>query len=490
MVLTVALGLILFALVKLTLMLGQLKDEELGALGADRRLHSVAWEVDVAMRHGQQACNQAAAEAAPRVRESTGRKLEKLRTTLSELGHASPSIRKLSLGYVELGGRVLAGDVCALMTSADVQRERAILDEELTNHWVGRLGELSDAIQRRDDDARALGKMASFGGVALAAIAFWVALLLAHRLARDVVGPLGELAGLARRVGRGDFHGRVEVRGPAEVVELAQELERMRARLAELDSLKQGFLASVSHELRTPLSKIREALALLSDGATGPLAERQARVVDIARVACEREIRMVTTLLDFSRLRAGVPLRLRAGASLDQLVRSAVRDETEDAASRKVSVDLAIEGEVPAMSLDGDLLERAVANLVRNAVGVSKAKQRVLVRRELLGHGPSGEEGRWARIVVVDQGPGVADDVRDTIFDAFVTHAVPKSPKAVGVGLGLALAREVARAHGGELLLAETGPSGTVFHLWLPLDRRPRPEQTESAPFATLVPLT
>jgi two-component system sensor histidine kinase GlrK len=490
MVLTVALGLILFALVKLTLMLGQLRDEELGALGTDGELHSVAWEVDVAMRHGQQACSQEAAEAGLRVREGIDRKVGKLRASLGELDRASPGIRKVSLGYVELGERVLAGDVCVLLPSAGVQRERASLDEELTNHWVGRLSELSDAIQLKDDEARALGKMASFGGVALAAIAFWVALLLAHRLARDVVEPLGELAGLARRVGRGDFDGRVEVSGPAEVVELAQELEGMRARLAELDSLKQGFLASVSHELRTPLSKIREALALLSDGATGPLAERQARVVDIARVACEREIRMVTTLLDFSRLRAGAPLRLLAGTSLDALVQSAVRDEREDAAARKVDIELEIEGEVPAMSLDGALLERAIANLVRNAVGVSKAKQRVLVRRELLGHGPSGEDGRWARVAVVDRGPGVAPDIRDRIFDAFVTHAVPKSPKAIGVGLGLALAREVARAHGGELLLAETGPTGTAFHLWLPLDRRRPTEQTEAAPFATLVPLT
>lgn len=490
MVLTVALGLILLALVKLTLMLGQLRDEEIGALGTDRRLHSVAWDVDVALRHGQQACVQDAEGAGERVRESTESKLGQLRTALVELGNASPSIRKLSLSYVELGDRVLSGDACVMLKNADVQRERAVLDEELTNHWVRRLGELSDAIQRRDDEARTLGKVASFGGVALAAVAFWVALALAHRLAREVVGPLGELAGLARRVGRGDFHGRVEVRGPAEVVELAQELEGMRARLAELDSLKQGFLASVSHELRTPLSQIREALALLSDGATGQLAERQARVVSIAREACEREIRMVTTLLDFSRLRAGAPLRLQAGASLDALLRSAVRDEAGDAATRKVSIDVESEGEVPALSLDGDLLERAIANLVRNAVGVSKPKQRVLVRREVLEHGPGEKAGRWARIMVIDQGPGVPDDVRDTIFDAFVTQAVRKSPKAVGVGLGLALAREVTRAHGGELLLAETGPEGTVFHLWLPLDKRPPMEQTTAAPFVTLVPLT
>lgn len=487
MVLTIALGLILAALVRLTVMLGELNDQELGALGTDGKLHSVAWEVDVAMRHGQETCARGADGGAEHVRAVLGEKTGKLRAELSARSGVSPGIRGLSERYVELGERVLAGGACAALTSPEVQRERGQLDEELTNHWVDRLGDLSAALQRKDDEARSLGTVASFGGVTLAVIAFGASLLLAHRLAREVGGPLGELSALARRVGGGDFHGRVEVEGPAEVVTLARELERMRERLAQLESLKQGFLASVSHELRTPLSKIREALALLSDGAVGPLIEKQARVVEIARIACEREIRMVTTLLDVSRLRAGAPLRFRAGTTLDELVKSAVRDEAQDAASRDVGVELALSGEVPAMSLDGELLERAIANLVRNAVGVSKAKQRVLVKRDLLDAGPKDRPGRWARVSVRDQGPGVPDDLRDTIFDAFVTRAVPRSPKAIGVGLGLALAREVAEAHGGELELGENGPTGAVFHMWIPLDKSAPTRLAGGAPIATLV---
>lgn len=487
MVLTIALGLILAALVRLTMMLGELNDQELGALGTDGKLHSVAWEVDVAMRHGQETCARGAEGGAEHVRAVLGEKTGKLRAELAARSGVSPGIRGLSERYVELGDRVLAGGACVALTSPEVQRERGQLDEELTNHWVDRLGDLSAALQRKDDEARSLGTVASFGGVTLAVIAFGASLLLAHRLARDVGGPLGELSALARRVGGGDFHGRVEVEGPAEVVTLARELERMRERLAQLESLKQGFLASVSHELRTPLSKIREALALLSDGAVGPLIEKQARVVEIARVACEREIRMVTTLLDVSRLRAGAPLRFRAGTTLDELVKSAVRDEAQDAASRDVGVELALSGEVPAMSLDGELLERAIANLVRNAVGVSKAKQRVLVKRDLLDAGPKDRPGRWARVSVRDQGPGVPDDLRDTIFDAFVTRAVPRSPKAIGVGLGLALAREVAEAHGGELELGENGPTGAVFNMWIPLDKSAPTRLAGGAPIATLV---
>lgn len=486
MVLTIALGLILSTLVRLTMMLGQLNDQELGDLGTDGKLHAVAWEVDVAMRHGLDSCSRDAADAGSRTRGFMQARVDDLRRELATRTAASPGLRKLSERYVELGDRVLAKDVCAALVSLDVQRERAQLDEEITNHWVDRLGELSSALQRKDDEARTLGKLASFGGVTLTAVAFLVSLLLARRLARDVGGPLGDLSALARRVGSGDLRGRVEVDGPAEVMTLAEELEHMRERLLQLDGLKQGFLASVSHELRTPLSKIREALALLSDGAVGKLDERQARVVAIARTACEREIRMVTTLLDFSRLRAGTPLRFRTGTRLDHLVKSAVADEAQDAASRDVKVDLQILGEAPAMTLDGELVERAVANLVRNAVGVSKAKQTVHVTRDVLDEGPDGKPGRWARVSVRDHGPGVPEDLRETIFDAFVTRAVPKSPKAIGVGLGLALAREVAQAHGGDLVLAESGPGGATFSLWVPFDKTAPSRLATAAPFAIL----
>ncbi len=313
MVLTFALGLILTALVRLTMMLGQLNEQELGDLGTDGKLHSVAWELEVTMRHGYDSCSRDAVGAGGRTREAMTFRVEQLRGALNQHARASQGLRRVSERYAELGDTVLASEVCAALVSPEVQRERAQLDEEITNHWVDRLGELSAALQQKDDEARTLGKLASFGGITLTAVAFLASLLLARRLAREVGGPLGDLSALARRVGRGDLHGRVEVDGPAEVVTLAEELERMRERLLQLEALKQGFLASVSHELRTPLSKIREALALLSDGAVGKLEERQARVVQIARTACEREIRMVTTLLDFSRLRAGAPLRFRTG---------------------------------------------------------------------------------------------------------------------------------------------------------------------------------
>lgn len=470
LVLTLALAFVIVALVRLTVMLGHLKEQELGALETDSQLHRAGWAADLALRHGREWCaGDVGDDDRVRIRAVIGRDFGDLRAALAQRPDASKDIRRVALQYGALGDRVLAGDVCENLRSAAVEHERARLDEEFTNRWVERLAELSRALQEKDGEARALGKVASAGGIALALVAFVIASVLAHRLAREVSRALSELSEVARRIGRGDFEGRVDVKGPAEVAEFAEDLERMRARLAELEALKQGFLASISHELRTPLTKIREALALLADGVTGPLSDQQARVVEIAKAACEREIRMVCTLLDLSRLRAGAPLQRRAGVSVDAVVRAAVGDEAEDARAHKVSVEIALAGDVPSARLDAALLERAVANLVRNAVAVSKPGQRVHVRRDVLDSGPGGERGRWVRIAVRDAGPGVPEELRDTLFDAFVTRAVPRSPKMVGIGLGLSLAREVACAHAGDLVLHESGPTGATFHLWLPL---------------------
>jgi two-component system sensor histidine kinase GlrK len=241
----------------------------------------------------------------------------------------------------------------------------------------------------------------------------------------------------------------------------------MRQHLAELDALKQGFIANISHELRTPLAKIREALALLGDGAVGELADRQKRVVGIARDACEKQIRMVSTLLDLSRLRARKVHKLESSQSIDPVVREAISLERSAAAPREVTVQFEAVDQAPSLALDAPLLERAVANLVRNAVSASPQGKTVHVTRSIKERGPTGERGPFIKIEVKDEGPGVPEDIREHLFEPFVSKPTQKG--AEGIGLGLAFVREVARAHRGEVLLESSDASGSVFAMWLPI---------------------
>ncbi|HSI05883.1 MAG: ATP-binding protein [Myxococcota bacterium] len=473
-VVTLALGFTLAALVRISVVLTTLNDTDIATLRSVGALHGQAWALDVAMRHGVGLCRdgdgaRATALIAPEVKA-----LEPLVASA-----ADGPIRAMAQGYLGVASEILAGDVCANLAGSSTQARRAQLDEQMTNIWVDRLDELHASVSEKDEHARRIAVNTLSVGIPVAVVSFLLAVLVARRMARVVNKPLETIGHIAQRVGRGDFSATVQVQGPVEILALAQEVERMREQLQQLDALKHGFLASVSHELRTPLSKIREALALLQDGAAGAFDPRQLRVINIARAACEQEIRLVTTLLDLSRMRAGSPLRLHDGGSIDSVLQSAVDAERDEANARGVELQLVMHGEGGVSRHDPVLLERAVANLIRNAVSVSKRGQRVAVRRTQVTDATGDAR---CLIAVCDDGPGVPAEIREQIFEPFVSRAVAGSSRTLGTGLGLALAREVARAHGGDVTLLQQEGAGATFHLWIPLTGSASPSERRAPP--------
>ena len=469
----VALASVLALLVRMTTTLTELSATELGALDREGALHRASWAVDVSLRRAHAACLNGTGDdddAAERVASHS----VPLRAFLKDGDHSGVSPHMLDIGRRY---RILADDAgpivtCARLADPALQARRSQLDEELTDAWVLRLKELHGAVQRKEQATTKLGTTGLWAGTVLAVLAVLAALLAVRRLTDGIRRPLSSLERLARRIGEGDFSNEVVAEGPLELQQLAHALENMRRRLGEVDALKQGFLASVSHELRTPLSKIREALALLADGVTGPLTERQLRVVALGRSACEREIRLVTTLLDLSRLRAGTPLRPQGGSSIDRVITAAVDDEAEDARARNVDIVVAaVDGAEATGLFDPVLVERAIANLVRNAVAVSKSGQRVQVSRAI----ERDHEGVGVVVVrVADQGPGVPDEAREAIFRRF--HSVRPADEAFGrhSGLGLAIARTIVEGHQGSISVEtrEDGVSGARFVVRLPRTAR------------------
>lgn len=458
-----ALGLTLLALTRMTGILEEVTEVDLHSLKRESDIHHASWLVDISLGHAHSTCR--AGGPGARVRGDLERAASNLREKVALVTDVDPVLHKMAHRWLALAARVSDDPMCAAVGSEGFRRERDKLDDELTDLWSKRLAEFHARVATKDAQARRIGSKALHFGGMIAVAAGVVAIALSRHLAKSMSLPLARLTLNARRVGAGDLSTKIRVEGPSEMRSLAAEFERMRARLAQVEQLKQGFLASVSHELRTPLSKLREAIALLADGVVGDLSPEQTRVLAIARDACEREIRMVRTLLDLSRLRAGSPLRQRTGRSIDEIVRQAVREELAEMKEQNVIVEVLFDGKPPVCHLDAALIERSLANLVRNAISVSQQGQRVIVRRsECTGSGAS----RSFRITVSDEGPGVPLDIRETVFNPFVTSAVPRSPKALGVGLGLALAREVALAHGGDLVLDASVQTGATFHLLLP----------------------
>lgn len=464
--LLVLFGVMLAGLLRMQSMITDIRVSELSTLDAEEELHRAAWRIEVALRHAENACNENRAGA--REQES----IKSAQASLADVyartaAKAPPRLVSAVDRYRALAEKAVAQPGCANVAAPETASQRLAIDEELTNAWIERLHELHEDIGAREEAARRAGTITVGIGIAVAFIAIVAAVLVARATARSVAAPVARLAKEAMRLGEGDFSPLPAVTGPAEVEELRDDLDRLRERLDEVDRLKQSFLASVSHELRSPLGRLREALSLMADGTCGPLTQRQQRVLTLASRACEREVRIVDALLDMSRLRAGLPVRIEHGCDPDRVVAAAIADEQVEAVERGVEITTDIEGAAPVIDMDSALVERAVANLLRNAISVSPRGARVDVKRRV-----SVDDAGSRRIVVeiVDRGPGIPEVIREQAFRPFLAANVGGGgDRPGGIGLGLAFAREVARAHDGDVLLVETGSRGTTMRIELPI---------------------
>lgn len=481
LLLLVGLAATVAGLARMTRAIAEVRDRHLSTLDAEERLHRAAWDVEVAARHGHDACGAGTADAAA-IHGALGaarRRLHGLHQ--SAAGRFPPQLRVTAARYLAHADALLAApSVCAALLSPESVRLRTVLDEEMTEVWIARLREVHAAIEQREEETRRIGAWTTVAGVVMALAGLAAAGLVALATARQVTAPLARLARAASRLGEGEFTHVAVASGPRELAELSLALERSQRRLLELDQLKQGFIASVSHELRTPLAKLREALALLADGTTGPLTRAQARVVELATRACEREVKIVSALLDLSRIRSGGALLRQTGCAVDAVLARAVDDEASAADEAGVRIERLAGEDVPPLWIDAVLIERAVANLLRNAVSVSAAGQTVRLSRRLHAGGPDGAAGRWLEVRVADEGPGVPEAARATLFESFASR--PVASRAAGVGLGLAVTREVLRAHGGDARYVEAPGPGATFTLWLPLESKSPAAPPRSTP--------
>lgn len=439
------------------------RETQLESLGAEESIHRAGWAVEVAARHGLAACekgNALAAEAGMRVAR------DRLTKTMNDLGTtpaAHPAIIHCAKSYLSFADRVLGKEapppeaaLCTSLKDPEAARVRFQIDEDMTDAWIDRQREFLSDIVASELEVRSIAVSATALGVGIAILAAFVAIWVARTTAASVTVPIRQLAAATPRLGEPDAPPIAITDAPREILELARDLERAHNRLLEIDGLKQSFLANVSHELRTPLARLREALSLLSDKTMGDLSQKQARILSLAQRACEEEVRLVNSLLDLSRMRSGAPIRKQPHVIVGDVAQAAIDEEREYASKRGTLLTLESTGSVV---LDGDpsLIERAIVNLVRNAVSVSRAGDSV--RLEL------ATDGNLASLLVIDSGPGVPEEIRKTLFTPFVAAPVAGFERSLSLGLGLSFAREVALAHGGDLVLVSSNETGTTFRI-------------------------
>jgi two-component system, NtrC family, sensor histidine kinase GlrK len=293
--------------------------------------------------------------------------------------------------------------------------------------------------------------------VLLVIFATAVALAIALALTRFIARPIAELDAAIRQLGGADFSHAIAVRGPDDLRTLGERLDWLRRRLVELEDEKNRFLRHLSHELKTPLTALREGAELLNDGIGGPLSEPQQRVVSIMKDNSIKLQRLIEELLDYQRaLHAAAALQMKP-VSLKALIQDAMR--SHELAAQAKGLHVALDAQSTTIEADPEKLRSVVDNLIGNAVKFTPAGGSVAVRARW-----SGDQ---ALIDVIDSGPGVPAEERDSIFDSFFRGRAKGGGRVEGSGLGLAIAREFVEAHGGKLsVLAQE--RGAHFRVALP----------------------
>jgi K+-sensing histidine kinase KdpD len=240
-----------------------------------------------------------------------------------------------------------------------------------------------------------------------------------------------------------------------ELAALSEERDRMQAEMVEAealrrsDELKTALLRAVSHDLRTPLTSIIASGAALGSAST--TSEERAELSEAVVAEGERLSRLVENLIDMSRLEAGKAEPHREAVDLAEVL-----DAARAAIGRPEVVQLAVDRELPLADADAAQLERAFANLLENAVRHGGCRP-VLVKSVL-------RPGKIA-LRVVDQGPGIAENERERIFEPF-QHG--EAGSSGGAGLGLAIARGFIEANGGEIEVDSVVGQGSSFVVTLP----------------------
>jgi two-component system sensor histidine kinase BaeS len=289
---------------------------------------------------------------------------------------------------------------------------------------------------------------------------YWVLVILIviaaasglRRLLRGTAVPVGDLVEAAGRLEAGEIGTQVDERGPAEVRTLAHAFNSMSARLADTDAQRRRLLSDVSHELRTPLTVIQGNLEGIIDGVYPADEAHLTPVLEEARVLA----RLVDDLRTLASAEAGALSLEREPVDLVHLAADLVAGFRAQADA--AGVRLAVEGGDVRVLVDADpeRLRQVLVNLVANALRATPRGGRISVV-------VSVDDGGEPTLRVEDTGTGIGREELERIFERFY-----RSAESRGSGLGLPIAREIVRAHGGRIE-AESRPGvGTTMTVRLP----------------------
>ncbi len=242
-----------------------------------------------------------------------------------------------------------------------------------------------------------------------------------------------------------------------------QALTRANRELVRLSTLKDEFIATLSHELRTPLTAICEFTSLVLDEVPGRINAGQRECLEVTHSNCQHLSMMIDDMLNLSRIVSGTETLEKAPTNLVSLVDEVLGALAHMAASRKVRMVASGESDVVVAPVDRTRMRRVLMNLVSNAIKFTPPETEVRVVAE------TDAARSLARMIVIDQGPGLSPEQHQQVFERFFQSERGWTSKS-GLGLGLSVCLEIVSMHQGRIRVESAEGDGCRFYVELPLD--------------------
>ena len=289
-----------------------------------------------------------------------------------------------------------------------------------------------------------------------------LALAAALALALGIGRPLRQVDRAISELGQGNLSHPIGVRGPSDIVQLGTQLEWLRRRLLDYTEDRNRFLRHMSHELKTPLANIREGTDLLLDGAVGELDGNQREVAGILRENGLKLQRLIENLLSFSAWQNSSVGLETSEFRLRPLVKQVLENQQLTLLSQRVRLEVKVDDII--LNADRGKMRLILDNLLSNAVKYSPKGGAIYLSA-------ATEHGELL-LDVADCGPGIAQEERTHIFDAFYTGTPARGSSLKGTGIGLSVVLEFVTAHGGSVSVIDGQFPGAHFRIHMPLAPR------------------
>lgn len=231
----------------------------------------------------------------------------------------------------------------------------------------------------------------------------------------------------------------------------------------DLDALREDLAAMIYHDLRSPLANVLSSLEMIAAIIPDAEQESSAPILAIARNSVDRIQRLVSSLLDLTRLEQNQPIGQRKSVAINTLMNDVMMAVKPSADGRKQGIQLVIPEDLPNVYVDVDMMRRVLINLVENAIKYTPYQGHMIVSAE--------PDGDFVKMCVQDDGPGIPEADRERVFDKFTRLKLNKADSPSGLGVGLAFCKLAVQGHGGKIWVEAAPEKGSRFIFTIPITK-------------------